>query len=175
MPLDDLVECAELGAAADRDRSQDRAGGEEPPEAKSRRASIGGAVSERKPTIAMCPPRATVAVRAGAEVVAPADGGPLPRHHHLVGDDFRGCRYLALADPEHPGHAVTREYREHVAALFAAELARLGHPRPAAAGDQLLLLVDGVLAAGATRPGTSPAAAARELAEQVVGQAPGAR
>jgi len=94
-------------------------------------------------------------------------------------DDYRGCRYLAadlaLADPAHPGHAVTRAYREHVAALFAAELARLGHPRPAAAGDQLLLLVDGALAAGATRPETNPATAARALAEQVIGQAPDAR
>ncbi|MFD7731989.1 TetR/AcrR family transcriptional regulator [Kitasatospora phosalacinea] len=96
----------------------------------------------------------------------------------IAGDDYRGCRYLAadlaLADPEHPGHAVTREYREHVAALFTAELARLGHPRPAAGGDQLMLLVDGALAAGATRPATDPAAAARALAEQVIGQAPGA-
>ncbi|MFB7950224.1 TetR/AcrR family transcriptional regulator [Kitasatospora phosalacinea] len=96
----------------------------------------------------------------------------------VAGDDYRGCRYLAadlaLADPEHPGHAVTREYREHVTALFAAELTRLGHPRPTTAADQLLLLVDGALAAGATRPTTDPAAAARELAEQVIGQAPGA-
>ncbi|MFC8719417.1 TetR/AcrR family transcriptional regulator [Kitasatospora sp. NPDC057198] len=96
----------------------------------------------------------------------------------LTRDDYRGCRYLAadlaLTDPEHPGHAVTREYREHVAALFATELARLGHPRPAAGGDQLLLLVDGALAAGATRPATNPAAAAKELAEQVIGRAPDA-
>ncbi|GAA4843848.1 TetR/AcrR family transcriptional regulator [Kitasatospora terrestris] len=92
--------------------------------------------------------------------------------------DFRGCRYLAadlsLADPDHPGHAVTRAYREHVSALLAAELARLGHPRPGPGGDQLLLLIDGALAAGATRPATDPAAAARALAEQVIAQAPAA-
>ncbi|WP_214415571.1 TetR/AcrR family transcriptional regulator [Sphaerisporangium fuscum] len=91
--------------------------------------------------------------------------------------DFRGCRYLAadlaLADPAHPGHAVTREYRRHVQRLFEHELVRLGHPRPAHAAGQLLLLVDGMLAAGATRPETCPAALVRELAEQVLDAAPG--
>ncbi|MFE5712392.1 TetR/AcrR family transcriptional regulator [Streptomyces sp. NPDC056501] len=88
--------------------------------------------------------------------------------------DFRGCRYLAadlaLADPDHPGHAITRHYRERVSRLLAGELVRLGHPRPAHAGDQLLLLIDGVMAAGATRPDTDPAASARELAEQILAQ-----
>ncbi|MGI5282568.1 TetR/AcrR family transcriptional regulator [Nonomuraea polychroma] len=86
--------------------------------------------------------------------------------------DFRGCRYLAadlaLADPEHPGHAITRDYRRRVHQLLEDELIKLGHPRPAHAADQLLLLIDGTLAAGATRPGTDPAASARELAEQIL-------
>jgi AcrR family transcriptional regulator len=85
--------------------------------------------------------------------------------------DFRGCRYLAadlaLADPGHPGHAITRDYRQRVHRLLEHELVKLGHPRPAHAADQLLLLIDGTLAAGATRPGTQPAASARELAEQI--------
>jgi AcrR family transcriptional regulator len=91
--------------------------------------------------------------------------------------DFRGCRYLAadlaLADPAHPGHAVTREYRERVSRLLADELVRLGHPRPPHAAGQLLLLIDGTLAAGATRPDTNPVASARELAEQILAQRPG--
>ncbi|MFC3980086.1 TetR/AcrR family transcriptional regulator [Streptosporangium jomthongense] len=86
--------------------------------------------------------------------------------------DFRGCRYLAadlaLADPGHPAHAVTRDYRERVRGLFEDELVRLGHRRPEHAAGQLLLLVDGVLAAGATRPGTGSAASARELAGYVL-------
>ncbi|GIH93356.1 TetR/AcrR family transcriptional regulator [Planobispora siamensis] len=88
------------------------------------------------------------------------------------GPDFRGCRYLAadlaLADPGHPAHAITRDYRERVHRLLEDELVRLAHPRPAHAADQLLLLVDGVLAAGATRPRTEPARSARELAEHVI-------
>lgn len=88
--------------------------------------------------------------------------------------DFRGCRYLAadlaLADPNHPGHTITRHYRERVSQLLAGELVRLGHPQPAHAADQLLLLIDGVMAAGATRPDTNPAASARELAEQILAQ-----
>ncbi|MCC9311062.1 TetR/AcrR family transcriptional regulator [Kitasatospora sp. RB6PN24] len=89
--------------------------------------------------------------------------------------DFRGCRYLAadlaLADPEHPGHAVTREYRANVTALFEAELARLGHPRPGHAAGQLLLVVDGIMVAAATRPDSDPAGAGRELALGILAQA----
>ncbi|MEV5970058.1 TetR/AcrR family transcriptional regulator [Streptomyces sp. NPDC051921] len=88
---------------------------------------------------------------------------------------FRGCRYLAadlaLADPDHPGHAVTRAYREHVTGLFEAELVRLGHPRPARAATQLLVLVDGALAVGATRPDADPVDGARELAEKILAEA----
>ncbi|KUJ69622.1 TetR family transcriptional regulator [Streptomyces albus subsp. albus] len=86
--------------------------------------------------------------------------------------EFRGCRYLAadlaLADPDHPAHAVTREYRDRVQRLIEHELVTLGHPRPAHAADQLLLLIDGLLAVAATRPDARPAAAARELAEQIL-------
>jgi AcrR family transcriptional regulator len=86
--------------------------------------------------------------------------------------DFRGCRYLAadlaLADPSHPAHAITRQYRERVQQLLEDELCKLGHPQPATAASQLLLLIDGTLAAGATRPEAQPAARARELAEQII-------
>ena len=86
---------------------------------------------------------------------------------------FRGCRYLsadlALADPDHPAHGITREYRDALHGLFEDELVKLGHDQPAAAADQLLLLIDGTLAVGATRPDSNPARMARQLAEQVIG------
>lgn len=92
----------------------------------------------------------------------------------VIGEpDFRGCRYLAadlaLADTAHPAHAITRDYREHVEQLLEDELRRMGHPHPALAAGQLHLLIDGTLAAGATRPREQPAARARELAEQILG------
>jgi AcrR family transcriptional regulator len=87
--------------------------------------------------------------------------------------DFRGCRYLsadlALTDPDHPAHAVTRQYRETVHELLEDELSKLGHQQPASAADQLLLLIDGTLAAGVTRPNIDPARLARHLAEQIIG------
>lgn len=90
----------------------------------------------------------------------------------IAAPDFRGCRYLAaelaLADPDHPGHAVTRRYRERVHDLLERELRALDHPQPAHAADQLLLLIDGTLAVGASRRDTRPAAAARQLAEQLL-------
>ena len=85
---------------------------------------------------------------------------------------FRGCRYLsadlALTDPDHPAHSITRRYREHLHELFEAELVRLGHQQPASAAEQLLLLNDGALAAGATRPSANPARLAGQLAEQLI-------
>lgn len=85
---------------------------------------------------------------------------------------FRGCRYLsadlALADDDHPAHTVTREYRETVHQLLEHEVKQLGHPQPAHATDQLLLLIEGTLATGATRPSARPARLARELAEQIL-------
>jgi AcrR family transcriptional regulator len=87
--------------------------------------------------------------------------------------DFRGCRYLAmdlaLTDPDHPAHAITREYREHMHELLEDELTKLGHKQPASAAEQLSILIDGTLAAGATRPKSDPALLARQMAEQIIG------
>jgi AcrR family transcriptional regulator len=94
----------------------------------------------------------------------------------IADPDFRGCRYLsadlALADPGHPAHGITRQYRDHIHELLEDELVKLGHQQPAAAAHQLLLLIDGTLAAGATRPDSDPAHLARQLAEQVIDPRP---
>lgn len=87
--------------------------------------------------------------------------------------DFRGCRYLAaelaLADPDHPGHAVTRAYHQRVNELIEHELRELGHPQPEAATGQLVLLINGTLAVGANHPTVNPALGARQLAESIIG------
>ncbi|MEV5740924.1 TetR/AcrR family transcriptional regulator [Microbispora rosea] len=85
---------------------------------------------------------------------------------------FRGCRYtaaeLTLTDPAHPAHAEVRAFKEGLHRLMAAELTRHGHPAPDEGADQLLVLIDGVLAHAVTRPGARPALAARALAEAVL-------
>lgn len=86
--------------------------------------------------------------------------------------DFRGCRYLAaelaLADPDHPGREVARRYHQRMHDLMEDELRALGHPQSDHAADQLLLLINGTLAVGASQPGRHPAASARLLAEHIL-------
>ncbi|QDP97729.1 TetR/AcrR family transcriptional regulator [Microlunatus elymi] len=80
---------------------------------------------------------------------------------------FRGCRYLgtdlALAGPDHPAHRVTRDYRRGLHDLVQHEMQRLAHPDPADAAEQILLLIEGTLATGATRPTARPAQTARRI------------
>ncbi|GAA0937103.1 helix-turn-helix domain-containing protein [Actinocorallia libanotica] len=89
---------------------------------------------------------------------------------------FHGCRHtaadLAFADPAHPAHAETRAYKDDLHRLFAGELSRHGHPDPGFAADQLLVLIDGVLAHAVTRPDAHPALAARALAELLLDTRP---
>ena len=85
---------------------------------------------------------------------------------------YRGCLFintgLALAEDDHPAHALVASHKQALRERLAHELDRAGHPEPDAASDQLLLLVDGVLVAGALRPATRPARSARVLAEEVL-------
>ncbi|WP_103562289.1 TetR/AcrR family transcriptional regulator [Actinomadura rubteroloni] len=88
--------------------------------------------------------------------------------------DFHGCRFtaaeLALADPGHPAHQEIRTAKWRLYELFAGELTRHGHPDPDTGANQLVVLVDGVLAQGVTRPEAHPALAARALAEMILDQ-----
>ena len=99
--------------------------------------------------------------------------GLFDRLDELVSDpDFRGCRYfasdLAFAEPAHPAHAETAAYRRRIRALLVRELEALGHARPEHAAEQLHLLIEGALVAGATQGGAHPARVARELAADVL-------
>jgi AcrR family transcriptional regulator len=88
---------------------------------------------------------------------------------------FRGCRYLAadlsFADVGHPIHDETSAHRQRVRAMIEKELADLGHPSRRRAAEQLQLLIEGVLAAGAASIVAHPGRLARELAEAVLDQA----
>lgn len=85
---------------------------------------------------------------------------------------FRGCRFvaaeLALANPDHAAHAEVRAYKRRLHDLFEVELRALGHPDPDWGAEQVLLLVDGVLASALTRRGVEPARVARALVLQVL-------
>jgi AcrR family transcriptional regulator len=99
--------------------------------------------------------------------------GLFDRLDELVSDpDFRGCRYfasdLAFAEPAHPAHEETAAYRRRIRALLVRELEALGHARPEHAAEQLHLLIEGALVAGATQGGAHPARVARELAADVL-------
>jgi AcrR family transcriptional regulator len=86
--------------------------------------------------------------------------------------DFRGCRYtaatLGLAD-DHPAHAEIRAHKEHVRRLLEGELVRLGHADPDRAASELLVLIEGALAASANRPDAHAGRTARALAERIIG------
>lgn len=85
---------------------------------------------------------------------------------------FRGCRYLgtdlALANPDHPAHEATRDYRRALHEVVHHEMQRLGHPEPADGAEQILLLIEGTLASGASRPAARPAQIARRMAGTVL-------
>jgi AcrR family transcriptional regulator len=100
--------------------------------------------------------------------------GLFDRLDELVADaDFRGCRYFAtdlvFADPDHPAHAETAAFRRGLRALLVGELEAMGHADPDRAAEQLHLLIEGTLVAGATQGKEHPARAARELAAVVIG------
>ena len=92
---------------------------------------------------------------------------------------FRGCRYtaadLALPDSSHPVHAETSAYKHRVLALLADEMNQLGHPEPARAADELMLLIDGALAFTTTQPSPRAVEAVRNLVEHVLNEANTAR
>ncbi len=99
--------------------------------------------------------------------------GLFDRLDELVSDEsFRGCRYfatdLAFAEPGHPAHAETAAYRQRIRAILVRELEALGHARPELAAEQLHLLIEGALVAGATQSDEHPARTARELAAVVL-------
>jgi AcrR family transcriptional regulator len=91
--------------------------------------------------------------------------------------DFHGCRFtaaeLSLSDPAHPAHVEVRGYKERLHEIFRSELTALGHPDPDVGADQLLVLIDGVLAHAVTRPEAHPALAAKSLAGSVLDAAVG--
>lgn len=91
--------------------------------------------------------------------------------------DFRGCRYLAadlaIADRDHPAHAVAAAYRADLQTLLRAEAERLGATDPAAVAEELYLLVEGVLAFAAGTNTAHPAIVAHRSATRLLDELSG--
>jgi AcrR family transcriptional regulator len=87
-------------------------------------------------------------------------------------EGYRGCRYLAaelgLPDPDHPAHEAIRDYRRWRHELFANELRNLGHPDPAQAASQLVMLIDGVFVEAGVDRDSDPVAAMRPLVATIL-------
>lgn len=90
----------------------------------------------------------------------------------ITTEGFRGCRYLgadlALQDPAHPAHDVTRTYRASLTRMIQEEMERLGSADVRRSADQIMFLIEGTLAAGATMPDVKPARVAGELAQTIL-------
>jgi AcrR family transcriptional regulator len=88
---------------------------------------------------------------------------------------FKGCRFVAadlgLPDPEHPVHAKTRAHFEQLHHMLVTELTAFAHPDIAGAADQLMVVIDGLLAQNGTHPTPGTVSAARALFTHVLDQA----
>lgn len=83
-------------------------------------------------------------------------------------DSFRGCPFVnAVAELKEPGHAANRialAFKEQRRAWFRDLLNRLAVADPESLATQLMLLVDGAIAAAVVRGDPAMARAAREAA-----------
>ena len=88
--------------------------------------------------------------------------------HSFANDRFRGCPFVnAVAELKEPGHAANRiaiAFKDARRAWFHALLARLDVADPEGLAMQLMLLVDGAIAAAIVRGDPKVARAARAAA-----------
>jgi AcrR family transcriptional regulator len=90
-------------------------------------------------------------------------------------DRFRGCPFVnAVAELKQPGHAANRiaiEFKDARRAWFRALLVRLDVADPDGLATQLMLLVDGAIAAAIVRGDPTMARAARDAAATLLAAA----
>ncbi|MBN9086873.1 MAG: TetR/AcrR family transcriptional regulator [Reyranella sp.] len=83
-------------------------------------------------------------------------------------DGFRGCAFVnavaELKDPRHAANAIALQFKERRRQWFRALLELGGAPDPEGLSLQLLLLVDGAIAAALVRKDPTVARAAKEAA-----------
>ena len=86
----------------------------------------------------------------------------------FAGRGFRGCAFVnavaELKDPTHAANGIALSFKEQRRLWFRELLVRLGVPDPDGLATQLMLLVDGAIAATLVRNDPTMARAAREAA-----------
>lgn len=86
----------------------------------------------------------------------------------FASEGFRGCAFVnavaELKDPQHAANAIALQFKELRRQWFRALLERGGAPDPDGLSLQLLLLVDGAIAAALVRKDPTVARAARQAA-----------
>ena len=89
---------------------------------------------------------------------------------------WRGCPFLNAAaelPPQHPGRVVVLAHKRALNEVLTGLIRDAGIGRADHLGRTLVLLLDGALAASALTPEQHPAALARTLAVQLLGETPG--
>jgi AcrR family transcriptional regulator len=120
------------------------------------------------------------ALRRGPRIRFPDDGPPRERvlgafrmlAAFLRECDYRGCPYInaaaELTDRRHPGRIVIEELAARRRRWFAARAQELGVHAPDLLAEQLDVLFDGALAAGARRGSEQPAVAAAAAVDALI-------
>ena len=89
---------------------------------------------------------------------------------------WRGCPFLNAAaelPPQHPGRVVVLAHKRALNEVLTGLIRDAGIGRADHLGRTLVLLLDGALAASALTPEQHPAALARTIAVQLLGETPG--
>ena len=93
--------------------------------------------------------------------------------------DFRGCFFMnaatEFASPDDPIHRVAAAHGQHIAAEMLLRAQAVGLPSPELVAKQLMLLINGAIAARHAGGVADAAAAARHAAELLLAEPPAAR
>jgi len=90
----------------------------------------------------------------------------------IAGSDYRGCPMLnthtEFPDPGHPAHAVSVLHKNEVRNWLRELADAAGASDPATLADDLLIILNGVLATASVLGPTGPASRGAELARQLI-------
>jgi len=87
---------------------------------------------------------------------------------------YRGCPFQKAAaefpDPTHPVRVVVTEFHESLHEIFESTLARMEHPLPGEAADELMLAYDGAMAWSHVGDVIAASSALRRVFDRIIGE-----